>query len=228
MGDLYLCTHYGFGDYVMCYGLIKELSLKYNKIFLFGLPHCTPLHINNIKRLYSSIKNVEIITKDPSLYKDVMYLGWGKYFEMIEGGAAIQCAKYFYKQAGVPLNLMWSNFYFKRDLDKERDIFYNRLKLRDDDEYIFLHEDISRDYIIDRKYIKPGVRVIILNQMPDISILDILYLIERAAEVHIINTGLVSFVDQMNIKHDNLNYHKYTRPESFEQPILRLKWKILN
>ena len=119
MNNLYLCTHYGFGDYVMCYGLVKELSKKYDKIFLFGIRHISPLHISNIIRLYSSIENVQIITEDPKNYKDVLYLGWDNYFKTIEEGTAIQCARYFYNQVGVPLDLMWDNFYFKRDLDKE-------------------------------------------------------------------------------------------------------------
>jgi hypothetical protein len=227
MNNLYLCTHYGFGDYVMCYGLVKELSKRYDMIYLFGISHLSGLHIDNIKRLYSSIENVEILTNDPKLYKDVLYLGWDPYFKTIEEGIAIQCAKYFYDQVGLPLNLMWDNFYFERDMAKEREIYYRRLGLIENEEYIFLHDDPSRGYVIDRKYI-PKMKIITLNQIWDKSILDMLYLIEKAKEVHIVNTGLVSFIDQMNIKHDNLNYHKYSRPLEFEQPILKLKWNIIN
>lgn len=227
MNNLYLCTHYGFGDYVMCYGLVKELSKKYDKIFLFGIRHISPLHISNIIRLYSSIENVQIITEDPKNYKDVLYLGWDNYFKTIEEGTAIQCARYFYNQVGVPLDLMWDNFYFKRDLDKEKDIYYNRLGLKDGEEYIFLHDDPSRDFVIDRKYI-PNIKTIHLIKLQDISILDTLYLVEKAKEVHIENTGLVSFIDQMKIKHNSLNYHKYVRPEEYGQPILRLNWNIIN
>jgi hypothetical protein len=223
--NLYLCTHYGFGDYVICYGLVKELSKKYDKVILFVRKHLSDLHIENVSRLYSSIKNVMINTDDPKIYPDVMYIGWDKFFKAIENDTTIQCQKYFYDQAGVPLNLLWDNFYFKRDLNKEKEIFYE-LGLKEWEEYIFLHDDPSRNYIIDRKYI-PDIRVIHLADYPKISILDTLYLIEQAKEVHMSNTGLVSFVDQMNIKHSNLNYHKYTRPLAFEQPILRLNWKII-
>ena len=63
--------------------------------------------------------------------------------------------------------------------------------------------------------------------LQDISILDTLYLIEHSKEVHMTTTGLVSFVDQMNITHNNLNLHRYVRPEKEGQPILRLNWKII-
>ena len=71
-------------------------------------------------------------------------------------------------------------------------------------------------------------RVIELSKYPEVSILDILYTIEKAKEVHIINTGLRSFVDIMNIKHDNLIYHKYTRPNPVEQAAMRLTWTVID
>jgi hypothetical protein len=227
MNDLYLCTHYGFGDYVICYGLIKELSKKYNNIILFARPHRSDLHIDNIKRLYNSIRNVRINTNNPILYKNVMYLGWDKFAEVIKEDTSISFAKYFYDQAGVPLNLLWDNFYFERDLKREKEIYYDRLGLKDNEEYVFLHDDPVRTFIINRKYINQDIRIIHLVELEDISILDTLYLIEKSKEVHMITTGLVAFADQMNIKHDNLNLHKYVRPMQYEQPILRLNWNII-
>ena len=79
MNDLYICIHYGFGDYVICYGLIKELAKRYDKLMLFAIPHRSPLHVDNICRLYDSIPNVFILTDDPLNYKDVLYIGWDKF-----------------------------------------------------------------------------------------------------------------------------------------------------
>jgi hypothetical protein len=227
INNLYLCTHYGFGDYIICYGLVKELAKKYDNVILFGIPHRSKLHINNIKRLYSSIKNVEITTGDPKLYKNVLYVGWDKFREAVQKDSSVMFQKFYYEQVGVPLNLLWDNFYFERNMDKEKEIYYDRLELKDNEEYIFLHDDPIRNYIINRKYIKPNIKIIHLVELEDISILDTLYLIEKSKEVHMTTTGLVSFVDQMNIKHNNLNLHKYVRSSSYEQPILRLNWNII-
>jgi hypothetical protein len=70
------------------------------------------------------------------------------------------------------------------------------------------------------------MRVIHLVEHEDISILDILYVVEKSKEVHTFTTGLVPFIDQMNIKHNNLNLHKYVRPLPYDQPILKLNWNI--
>lgn len=226
MNTLYLCTHYGFGDYVVCYGLVKELSKKYDNVLLFIRSHRSNLDINNIKRLYSSIKKVQVTTDDPRLYKDVIYVGQG-FTEIIKKGSSMPFPKFFYEQMGVPLNLLWDNFYFKRDMNKEKEIYYDRLGLKDNEEYIFLHDDPIRSFIIDKKYINPDIKIIHLVELEDISILNTLYLIEKSKEVHVFPTGLVPFIDQMNVIHDNLNYHKYVRPRLFDQPILRLNWNII-
>jgi len=223
MNDLYLCTHYGFGDYVICYGLVKELSKRYDNIFLFAIPHRSDLHIDNIRRLYRSIKNVHIITDHSSRYKDVLYLGWDKFTEAVTKDPTIPFPKFFYEQVGVPLNLMWDNFYFERDIQKEKDIYYD-LGLRGK-EYILLHDDPGRGFVIDRKYIGQG-KIVHLGELENISILDSLYLVEQASEVHATTTGLVPFIDLMNIKHNSLNLHKYLRPLPYDQPILRLNWNI--
>ena len=226
--NLYLCIHYAFGDYVICYGMIKELSKRYDNIFLFGIPHRSPLHIENIKRLYSNIENVQVITGDPKLHDNVTYIGWDKYAEALKTDPSIPFTRFFYEQAGVPLNLLWDNFYFERDIEKEKDVYYNRLKLKDNETYAFLHDDPTRKFVINRAYITKGIKIIHLDEIADVSVLDTLYLIEKAKEVHIFNTGLLSFIDQMNIRHSNLNYHKYVRPSACDQPILRLKWNVIS
>ena len=103
MNNLYLCTHYGFGDYVICYGLIKELSKKYDNIILFVIEHQSKLHVENIKRLFSSIKNVQINTDNPLTYKNVLYLGWQKFTDAVRKDPTIQFPKYFYDQVELPL-----------------------------------------------------------------------------------------------------------------------------
>jgi hypothetical protein len=228
MNNLYLCTHYGFGDYVICYGLVKELASRYDSIILFAIPHRSYLHIENIKRLYASIKNVQVITDSPESYKDVYYLGWGKFIEAVSKGYALPFPNFFYEQVGVPLNLMWDNFYFERDMNKEKEIYYDRLGLKDGEEYILLHDDPIRGFVINRTYIRSDAKIIHLVELEDISILDILYLVEKSKEVHATTTGLVPFIDQMNIIHDSLNLHKYVRPLPYDQPILKLNWNIIN
>ena len=222
MKELLLHTHYGFGDYVICYGMIKELAKEQDLVTLFVQPHRSKLHIDNVRRLYSSIKKVQITENPPEFCDGVVYVGEG--FNPEDN---IQFPKFFYQQMKVPLGLMWQNFYFKSDIKKEKEIYYDILGLKDNEEYIFLHDDPVRDFIIDRKHINPNIKIIHLVELEDISILDTLYLVEKSKEVHMYTTGLASFVDQMSIKHNNLNLHLYVRSTPTDQPILLLDWNII-
>ena len=224
---LYLCIHYGFGDYVICYGMVRELAKRHRKIVLFAIPHRSPLHIDNIKRLYGNIDNVIISTDDPREHENVMYIGWVKFNAAVIGGYNLPFANYFYQQAGVPLNLLWDNFAFERNMDREREIYYDLLKLKDGEVYDFLHDDPVRNFVIRKQYIDPAVRTIHLVELEDISILDTLLLVERSRKLHTFTTGLVSFIDQMNIQHPDLNLHQYIRPNTYDQPILKLNWNII-
>ena len=223
MKELLLHTHYGFGDYVVCYGMIKELSKEYDLVVLFVQPHRSKLHIDNVRRLYSSIENVQISEDDPKLYDDVVYVGEGPDVKY-----DAPSPKVFYRHMGISLALLWHNFYFERDRKKEKEIYYDVLGLKNNEEYIFLHDDPVRNFIIDRKYISSDIKIIHLVELEDVSILDTLYLVEKSKEVHAYSTGLVPFIDQMGIAHDNLNYHKYIRSGIQDQPILLLDWNIIN
>lgn len=222
-----LCIHYGFGDYVICYGLVKELSYRHDEIILFAIPHRSKLHIENIRRLYANIPNVMISTDDPKTHEDTVYIGWDEFFDAVKRGYNLPFPNYFYVQAGVSIQKMWDNFSFNRDRNREREIYYDLLGLKDGDIYDFLHDDPVRGFVIRNKYIDPSVRTVQLTENEDISILDTLYIVERSRRLHTFTTGLVPFIDQMNIRHNNLNLHQYIRPHAYDQPILKLNWNII-
>ena len=215
-----ICTHYGFGDYVVCYGLIKELARK-DDITLFVRQHQTALDIDNIRRLYSTISNVTVSTDDPEEY-DTTYIGFEYFYDAIKKNPDLPSPVYFYEQMNVPLNLLWDNFYFPRDSKKEEEVYYDMLGLKDNEEYVFVHEDPSRGFNINAKF---DIRTIRPIDNQDVSVLDMLYVVEKSKEVHSFSSGIVPFIDQMNINHNNLNLHSYIRPLAYDQPILKLNWK---
>ena len=106
-----LCIHFGFGDYVVCYGAIRELA-KREPINLFAISHRSKLHIENIKRLYSSIPNVTVSTDFPGNYPDVVRWGFGDFNNQLARNPNLRIQDYFYNKAGLPLNLLWDNWNF--------------------------------------------------------------------------------------------------------------------
>jgi len=233
MSTLYLKTHTQFADHCMCYGFVKEFSKEYEKIFM--LTKKDPFHIGNIKRIFSSIHNV-IVSPDINFFnKEIIcdknwYASTDKWYKnpmlpLLDESLIFD--RFWYKLANVSFNLKWDNFYFERDKKREEELFYDILKLRDGEEYIFLQDDATRNFIIDRKHIDPNIKLIESSKLLQHSILDMLMLVERAKEVHVINSSFLSFIDLMNLDHNNLFYHKYTRNVPVEQPALKLKWNII-
>ena len=64
----------------------------------------------------------------------------------------------FYSQAGLPLNLRWTNFDFERHKDDEDSLRERHLRNLIGP-YIFLHEDESRGFVIDRRYLEPNLPI---------------------------------------------------------------------
>ena len=236
-----LFTHTRMGDLCICYGFITEFSKQYDNILLTIDPNMCK--VSNTERLFSSIKNISLTEERflDSEYDKIISSSW--WYEQVKHWYQYPTPKtpfpyeedmifdrFWYKLAKVPFNLKWDNFYFERDLNKEKEVFYDVLELKDNEEFIFLHEDPinkDEDRTIKRKYINLNIKLINITDYPDISILDTLYLIEKSKEVHVINSSFRTFIDLMNIKHNNLNYHKYTRPNPAEQVAVRLNWNTL-
>jgi hypothetical protein len=234
MSNLYLYTHNQLGDHFVCYGFVKELSSRYEKIFLYTKPDQN--HVKSVKRLYSNIPNVVVspnivmfnmrVECNSSWY--TLTSKWYKNPLDQDVDESLIFDRHWYNQVNVPFSKKWDNFKFERDIEKEKHIFYEVLKLKDDEPFIFLHEDPSRNFIINREHIKSDIKIIEASKLLDIEVFDLLYTIEKSLEVHVINSVFLTYIDLMGLNHSNLNYHKYTRNTAVEQPGLRLNWKILN
>jgi len=234
-------THHRMGDHLICYGGIKEIAKRYDQIVVRTLD----LYLFNVTRLYSSIPNVKVIPLRPDQWTNdgILFCCTNWWFDQVKDwynpetrskpytlGEQMIFDRFWYHIADLPFNLKWDNFYLERDIDTEKNIFYEILGLKDGEEFIFLHDDPynkDEDRTIKRNYINKNIRLIDIEKYKDISILDTTYLIERAKEIHVINSAFLTFIDLMQIKHKALFYHKYTRSNPVEQVALKLNWHII-
>jgi hypothetical protein len=242
MNSVKVYTHNHIGDLLICYGGIKELSKNYDEITI----RTYQKYLENVKRLYSSIENVNVINVEDNPWHnaDIIFGCTDWWFNQVqywynlknpkipyELGEEMIFDRYWYNMINMPLSLKWDNFYLKRNIVEEHKVFYEILELHDNEKYIFLHDDpynIDEDRTIKRTQIDSNLKIIDIGKYQNISILDTAFLIENAKEVHVINSAFLTFIDLMNIKHDNLNYHKYARSNPVEQVALRLNWVILD
>ena len=225
MKEIYIWHHMGMGDYFTCNGIVRHYASLYDKITLF---YKHP-YKKNVERLYGDLKHINFI--DGGTYEDNLARIW----EMTHPGVNLLkiiisnqqlSEKYsfdeqFYQKANIPIEYKWSKFHFERDIKKEKEVYYDILGLKDDEEYIFLHDypGIQTKYIPDNiKIIKPT------NQ--DIQIFDFLYTMEKSKEVHLMNSSFFGLADCIQLKHNNLFYHEYIRGEGC-MLFTKLNWQIL-
>ena len=145
-------TYHGIGDHLVCYGIIKEFAKTHDKVECYSDP--MPIsYFNTCKRLFSSLPNVElifepyvkeVINADHCIANTAYWLDQVK--PWIEN-TYMPTPEWFnewwifdrqwYYNANLPLDLKWDNFYFERDLDKEKETFYDIFGLKDDEEFTF-------------------------------------------------------------------------------------------
>lgn len=217
MEEIYLYTHLGLGDMLICNGLVRNFYKKYKKINLF----CKPKYLNHAKRMYSDI-NINILPKDDLeaiLYlkeinpKQIIIIGHNRMEE------AFKITNYFnvgfYINAGINYLEQWNSFYFTRETEKE-EIIFSSLNLNKEN-YIFLHEDLSRGYLVDRNKIIDKKNKIIsptFDLDKKFNIEDMLLyskILENASEIHTIDSSFLWLADHLKLKTKNLFLHAKDR-----------------
>jgi len=130
----------------------------------------------------------------------------------------------FYKLAEVPIENKRSEFFVLRDLQKEKEIF-KQLGLSEGERFAFVHDSAQRKItknLPDMKIIRP------LNI--EWTLFDFLYTIEKAEEIHCVNSSFFCLIDCLEtIKKEKMFLHKYTIPDTTEKLLGKLKneWIIL-
>ena len=125
--------------------------------------------------------------------------------------------------AGVNPEKKWDSFFVKRDPKREEHLFRETAP---QDDYIFLHDD-SR-FKIDRKKITNLPTVSPIMGLTN-NVFDYCLLIEKAKEVHVIDSSFMYIVDLLPDFGQKLFIHRYARTNSlWRLPSLRKNWTILS
>lgn len=219
MNDVVIYQHLGLGDHIICNALVRHYANVYEKIFLI----CKKHNYESVKFMYRDKLNIEIVFD--MLNKNTIQIGFtNEYWNKKESR---RFDEQFYYTHNIEFNKRWDNFFVKRDLKREIDL-YNKMMLNNKN-YIFIHDDCSRDMKIDESLIDKNNCDIF---KPDFSIsnniFDYLHIIEKAKEVHVIDSSFMFMIDSYDQINNNLFVHRYARKlDNFNLPTLKKEWKIL-
>lgn len=213
----YIYPHLGLGDFFICNGLIRKFINLNENYFIFT-------HKQNyfsLKFMFKDLKNVDFIigyedyaTNDNFVYEYIKK-------NNLKSDEIIRITlnsnfnnksfdENFYLTSGVNFEERWDNFKCDRDLISEENLF-NKLNLIQND-YIFVHDDIKRNYIIKEEYLKNKKIIRPVIGLTN-NIFDYLTIIERAEEVHCMDSSFRMMIDSYSMD-KKLYFHTYCRNHS--------------
>ena len=225
----YILPHLGLGDYLVCNGLIRNLIKEDKKYVLFTNKN----YKQSIEFMFKDIKNLSYALVPAVEFNRQYILPYIKdyeYFLIVIGYDGMDYStsadKMFYKQHNIDFKKRWTDFYVERDSETERKIFeHYGVK---ENEYIFLHEGGSDNKaLIDRTKIKSNINIVSPEKGLTETIFDYCYLIEHAAEVHVIESSFLFLIDSIKTN-GKLFAHRYAKQlAQYTIPNLKKEWTIL-
>lgn len=129
----------------------------------------------------------------------------------------------FYLQAGIPYSVRYSHCYWQRDYQEESRVYKKLITDRNLSKcgYAFVHDDASRGFQVQTGAIElPIVR----NDTTE-SIFHLGLVLERAAEVHCMESSIRCMIESLEMKRPKLFYHNFRYPDRPLGSATQLNWQ---
>lgn len=214
MSKYLIAHHLGMGDHIILNGLVRHIynieRHHHEEVWLLCYEH----NARNVSRMYDDIHiKLLLIPFDQTKIGEVIQ----RFRE--EGGrvedlhlvneekgrySEIGDEAFFYNH-GYNIELL-TQFKIQRNYEREYEVYS---KLTDCSlNYIFIHDDIERGYEIDKRHLPIGDYKIV-RASKDIPMFDLLLLMERAKECHVISSSFLCIGIASKMK--NMTAHLYMR-----------------
>jgi hypothetical protein len=233
VSSILLDHHNKLGDNIIMNGLVREYAKTYDTVGIF----CIPRYHTSVSFMYRDLTNLKIVMSKNQRDKDnyrlrYRFLPWTRRFDEIkvlynDPEAGIPAERQFYGLAGVPHTKKWGSFYVERDLAREKSLFD---KIVPSEPYIFIHDDNIYGGLMDDSRINPALPHVSVEKNLTDNIFDYCSVIERAAEIHVVDSVFMFLVDCLPYENSaqKLFVHRYARSNPpWRLPILKKNWTIL-
>lgn len=215
----------GLGDHIACSGAVKYMTEYYDQVHLL----CWDSFADNVKRLYQDNPKITFLThpllrEKAGLFRKLRF--WIRHFKKIKfeikgffwpnarlwyqqiqkiglDPNKISWIEAFYTALGIEYNIRHTKWLYKRNYDLEKKIF-DYLGISPDEDYIFVVNSFSRRHNLTLK-IPSNKKIITASN--NFSIFDWMGVIEKASEIHTIDTSWFHLTKQMRLNNIPKFYH---------------------
>jgi len=195
--------HLGLGDHIICNGMVRHFCSNYDKVNLF----CYYYNLKNVSYMYRDLKNLTLIPISSDGEIDthpLKKIGFDLLYNYVPQ-VSVDVA--FYKIAELDFSYRFEKFYFQRDLEKES-ILVEKLN-PNGEKYIFIHDAPDRGFNMDMNKISTKYKII--KNDPNFMVFDYLTLIEKAEEVHFMQSSFKELICSYKLDKPVLYQHNYIR-----------------
>ena len=246
MKKAYFIHHLGLGDHIVCNTIYRSAAAKYNMCVI-------PVKQRNLQSLSDMLRdldNIHFIPLEDNNADLLMIQQENQYrmlgFDVIKLGhfgteflqdPELHFDANFYLQADIDFEERWTGFDYPRNLEDEYKLYEQVCGDVEEGDYIFLHEDPSRDDIINRNYIEHGYKITtpgikkqhILGDEENGRFFNYGYILENAAAIHCIESSFAIFADSLDLSNKK-HIHRYARYDIINDnrlgPTYKSDWNI--
>jgi len=235
--SVFIQCHQGLGDHLICNGIYLNLAMNNS----FVLIPVRKRYESELEKLIKHAPNIKTISY-PDFYFTEMTIAHGeilanKGFKILKLGyfnkkyleLADRFDESFYVQANLDFRHRWDSFAYSANRAEEEHVF--RELVGNKDSFAFLHDDINRGFQINESLVSPDLEIIRPNRRKT-SIFDYRLVIERATEIHCIESSFSVFIDNLGVSAPKKFIHRYARPEAINdkkhEASYKSNWKIFS
>jgi len=233
MSELIIHHHLGLGDHLDCNGMVRYIlkNTNYDKIHVFSKSN----YYDMIEYMYRDNPNIYVAQIDKNLnedqqvfqyvkesgIEDFLRVGFENYPFGQEHLHDKNCWEFFYDQVKIPYSARTDYFYFERD--NEQEVRLSKKLNPENKPYIFVHDDKSRGYEVDRKHFLDSKLLVVENDITE-NIFYFTKILEEATEIHCMESSFKSLID-LYAGTNKIFYHDFRN-----QPLgnyTNKKWSVI-
>jgi len=211
---IYIYTHQGLGDHIICNGIVRHFVDLYNDVTVF----CKPHNEKNVKWMYRDDSRIHVLSVGQdqdtinyiignNLQNSTVLVGFDRLWKEFQPPVVESFDEAFYKMINLPFEYRFSKFKLMRDEERENEC-YNALN-PNNEPYIFVHDDVTRGFKIDKSKLPQNIKII--ENDIRYTIFDFLKVLENAEEIHMMQSCFKELINSYVLEKPNIYAHHYVR-----------------
>lgn len=226
---IYLMQSFGLGDIIFCQAIANDFIKQGYKVLWGVEPQFVNIqkHFPNVTFIDKTLINVDY--NKPYIHEQgnlIIYpLRWTDSLCKVPYKFCMKSKYLFFGKAWQK----WRNIEIVRDTEKEKELFYNVLGLKDDTKYTLV-SDLFKSNFSGKKDIVNSIEVETVSLLPitGYSLIDWSMVIEKATEIHAVSSAILYLLELLTLKANEV--HLYCRPTekdfSFVEYLFTKEYKL--